>query len=161
MILIGGGLITSGLLEIYFRYYETQAQVALVQGEVAKTVVSKIAQSILEIEGQMKAVSLSQEIAVKGFGSEYKFDLMKLLNVAPAITEVVAIDVKALRALVVRYVILSDEEPDYSKAASFLQAKQGITFFGAVYFARGSEPYMTMAVPMEQFSEQRYWCSAV
>ena len=153
VILIGGGLIASGLLEIYFRYYETQAQVALVQGEVAQTVVSKIAQSILEIEGQMKAVSLSQEIAVKGFGSEYKFELMKLLNVAPAITEVVAIDVQgAPRVHVARFrAILSDEEPDYSKAAGFLQVKQGITFFGPVYFVRGSEPYMTMAVPIERF----------
>jgi signal transduction histidine kinase len=153
VILIGGGLIASGLLEIYFRYYETQAQVALVQGEVAQTVVSKIAQSILEIEGQMKAVSLSQEIAVKGFGSEYKFELMKLLNVAPAITEVVAIDVQgAPRVHAARFrAVLSDEEPDYSKAASFLQVKQGITFFGPVYFVRGSEPYMTMAVPIERF----------
>jgi signal transduction histidine kinase len=153
VILIGGGLIASGLLEIYFRYYETQAQVALIQGEVAQTVVSKIAQSILEIEGQMKAVSLSQEIAVKGFGSEYKFELMKLLNVAPAITDVVAIDVQgAPRVHVARFrAILSDEEPDYSKAASFLQVKQGITFFGPVYFVRGSEPYMTMAVPIERF----------
>ena len=153
VILIGGGLIASGLVEIYFRYYETRTQIALVQGEAAKTVVAKIAQSFLEIEGQMKAVALSPVIASEGFSADYKFELMKLLNVAPAITEVVAVDVRgAPRVHVARFrPILPEEEPDYSKAASFLQAKQGITFFGPVYFVRGSEPYMTMAVPVEQF----------
>src|SRR5262249_47122018 len=29
--------------------------------------------------------------------------------------------------------------------------RQGATFFGPVYFVRGSEPYMTMAVPIEEF----------
>jgi HAMP domain-containing protein len=32
-----------------------------------------------------------------------------------------------------------------------LQARQGATFFGPVYFVRGSEPYLTIAVPIEEF----------
>lgn len=153
VILIGSGMIASGLLEIYFRYYESQAEISLVQGEAAKAVVSKIAQSILEIEGQMKAITLSQDIANKGFAPGYRFELKKLLSVVPAITEVAALDGKGVPHVhVSRFrTIFPDEEPDYSKAASFLQAKQGITFFGPVYFVRGSEPYMTMAVPVEQF----------
>jgi hypothetical protein len=35
LILISGGLITSGLLEIYFRYNESRGQLALLQEEVA------------------------------------------------------------------------------------------------------------------------------
>ena len=68
--LIGGGLVTSGLLEIYFRYYENQEQIAVTQGEAAKAAVTKFAQYILEIEGQMKSATLSHVVAVNGLSPE-------------------------------------------------------------------------------------------
>jgi signal transduction histidine kinase/HAMP domain-containing protein len=151
--LIGGGMIASGLTEIYFRYYETQEHVAVVQGEAANAALSSIAQYILTVEGQMKSASLSQYIANREFDPKHKFELMKLLSLAPAISEVAAIDDQGVpRVHVSRFrAILPHEEPDYSKSAAFLQARQGVTFFGPVYFVRSSEPYMTIAVPMENF----------
>ena len=151
--LIGGGMILSGLTEIYFRSYETREQIGILQGEVANGALSKIAQYILIIEGQMRSTSLSQQIAERGFAPTNKFELMKLLYVAPAISEAVAIDRDgAPRLHLSRFrAILPNEEPDYSKSAAFLQARQGATFFGPVYFVRGSEPYITMAVPIEEF----------
>ena len=147
-------MITSGLTEIYFRSHETREQIGLVQGEVANAALAKIAQYILTIEGQMKAASLSQQIAEQGFAPAHKFELMKLLYVAPAISEVAAIDGDGVPRLhLSRFrAILPDEETDYAKSAAFLQARQGATFFGPVYFVRGSEPYMTMAVPIEEFT---------
>src|ERR1041385_8475879 len=97
--LIAGGMITSGLTEIYFRYYETQEQLGLLQSEVANAAMTKIAQYVLTIEGQMKATSLSQNISDRGLDSAYKFDLMKLLYMAPAITEVVALDIRGTARL--------------------------------------------------------------
>lgn len=154
VMLIGGGMIASGLLEIYFRYYESQEQIALVQGEVATGAVLKIAQFILEIEGQMKAATVSREIANQGLSPQYKFELMKLLSVVPAIAEVIAVDAHGVpRVHVSRFrAILPDAEQDYSNVASILQAKQGASYFGPVYFLRGSEPYMTLAVPIERFA---------
>ena len=151
--LIGGGLITSGLLEIYFRYYESQEQIAREQGEVASGAVLKIAQFILEIEGQMKAATVSRDIANKGLSPEYRFELKKLLSIAPAVSEVAALDADGLpRVHVSRFrAILPEGEQDYSKSAGFLQARQGATFFGPVQFVRGSEPYITIAVPIEGF----------
>ncbi len=151
--LIGGGMVLSGLTEIYFRSYETREQIGLVQGEAANAALSKIAQYVLTIEGQMKSTSLSQQIAERGFAPTQKFELMKLLYVAPAISEVAAVDHDgAPRLHVSRFrAILPNEETDYSKSAAFLQARQGATFFGPVYFVRDSEPYMTMAVPIEEF----------
>ena len=151
--LIGGGMILSGLTEIYFRSYETREQIGLLQGETANGALTKIAQFILTIEGQMKSTSLSQQIAERGLAPANKFELMKLLYVAPAIAEAAAIDREGLPRLhVSRFrAILPDEETEYSKSAAFLQARQGATFFGPVYFVRGSEPYLTMAVPIEEF----------
>ncbi|HEY6367273.1 MAG TPA: GAF domain-containing protein [Candidatus Binatia bacterium] len=153
VILISGGMIASGLTEMYFRSYETREQIGLLQGEVANAALSKIAQYVLTIEGQMKAATLSQPIAEGGFDPAHKFELMKLLYIAPAITEAAAIDGDGVpRIHVSRFrTILPNEESDYSKAPAFLQARQGATFFGPVYFVRGSEPYLTMAVPIERF----------
>ena len=83
--LIGGGMIASGLTEIYFRYYETQEHVAVVQGEAANAALSSIAQYVLTVEGQMKSASLSPHIANREFDPKHKFELMKLLSLAPAI----------------------------------------------------------------------------
>jgi signal transduction histidine kinase len=153
VILIAGGMIASGLTEIYFGYYETQEQIGLVQGEAANAALAKIAQYILTIEGQMKSTTVSQQVAIRGFDPAHKFELLKLLYVAPAITEAVAInDDGRPRLHVSRFrAILPQEEIGYSKSAAFLQARQGVSFFGPVYFVRGSEPYMTIAVPIEQF----------
>ncbi len=151
--LIGGGMIASGLTEIYFRSHEAREQIGLVQGEAANAALSKIAQYILTIEGQMKATSLSQRIAEGGFESARQFELMKLLYVAPAISEAAAIDGDGVpRLQLSRFrTILPEHATDYAKSPAFLQASQGATFFGPVYFVRGSEPYLTMAVPIEEY----------
>src|SRR4029079_10839627 len=39
-----------------------------------------------------------------------------------------------------------------SSAVPFKVARQGKSYFGPVYFVRGSEPYMTIAVPIERFA---------
>ncbi len=152
-ILISGGLITGGALELYFRYLEIRDEVSLLQGEAAKAVSSNIARYILDIEGEMKEVALSQQLTRREFSPENQFELMKLLKTVPAITEVVSLDENGVpRAHVARFrVVFSDEEPNYSKSPSFSQASQGLTFFGPVHFVNDTDPYMTMAVPRERY----------
>lgn len=152
--LIGGGMIASGLLEIYFHYHEIQERIAIEQREVANAAILRIGQFIIDIESKMKAATLSRNIADKGLSPEYRFELKKLLSVAPAITEVVAFDSEGVERLhLSRFkTTFSDAKQDYSKSANFLQAKQGASYFGPVYFVRGSEPYMTIAVPIEKFA---------
>ncbi len=48
--------------------------------------------------------------------------------------------------------VLPDAKKDLSTAAPFKQAQRGKSYFGPVYFVRGSEPYMTIAVPIERFA---------
>jgi signal transduction histidine kinase len=153
VILIAGGLVTSGLLEIYFRYYETQEQIGRLQAQVANEAVAKIAEYFLQIEKEMKSATTNRFVAEKRFSAEYRFELLKVLSFTPAITELVALDRDGVvRIHVSRFrVILPEEEPDYSKAPSFLQAKEGVTFFGPVYFMGGYEPYTTIAVAIERF----------
>ena len=154
VILIGSGLITSGLLEIYFRYQESRNNLALLQQEVAAGAAFKIERFIREIEGTMKGATRSREIAPRGITPEYRFELEKLLLIAPAITEAVALDAEgAIQVQASRLrTVLPEGKPDLDASAGFQEAKQGKSYFGPVYFVRGSEPYMTIAVPIERFA---------
>ena len=153
VVFIGGALITSGTLEIYFRYYETQEHLRLLQREILTAASLNIGQFVQEIETQMKATTVSNIIATKGISPEFKFDLRELLSVAPAIAEAVAVDMHGVpRVQVSRLRLVPLDAPrDYSGSPIFQQAKQGVSSVGPVYFVGGSEPYTTIALPIESF----------
>ena len=154
VLLISGGLITSGVVEIYFRYQESRENLALFQQEVASGAAFKIERFVQEIERTMKGATKSREIAPKGLAPEYRFELEKLLLIAPAITEVVAMDTEGnvrLQASRLR-TVLPGGKRDQPSSAAFKQAKEGKSYFSPVYFVRGSEPYMTIAIPIERFA---------
>jgi len=153
-ILIGGGLITSGLLEIYFRYKESQEQVALLHQEVTAGTAFEIERFIQDLEGTIRAATKSREIVRKGLTPEYKFELEKLLTIARPITEVAALDAHGFAQLRVSRLraVFPVEQRDRSGSVAFRQAKEGKSYFGPVYFVRSSEPYMTVAVPIERFA---------
>jgi signal transduction histidine kinase len=154
VVLIGGGLITSGLVEIYYRYHESRDQLGRLQKEIAASAASKIQNFVQEIHNILKGATKSRDIAPKGLTAEFRFELEKLLLIAPAVTEAVAlnengmIQVQASRLRTV----LPDAKKDLSDSAAFKQAHQGKSYFSPVYFVRGSEPYMTIAVPIERFA---------
>ncbi|HWI15984.1 MAG TPA: cache domain-containing protein, partial [Burkholderiales bacterium] len=154
VILIGGGLITSGLTEIYFRYRENLAHIAQLQQEVANGAAFKIGRFIDEIHDSMKATTMSREAAAGDVPADYKFELERLLLIAPAITEAIALDAHGLvRARAARLrAVLPEGTKDFSTSPAFQQARQGKSYFGPIYFVRDTEPYMTIAVPIEQFA---------
>src|SRR5499426_2488588 len=154
VLLIGGGLITSGLVEIYFRYLESREQLAAVQKEVATGAAVKIERFVQEIHNTLKGATKSREIAPKGLTTEFRFELEKLLLIAPAVTEALALDENgAIRVQASRLrTVLPEAKRDLANAPPFQTAKQGKSYFGPVHFVRGSEPYMTIAVPIERFA---------
>jgi len=92
VILISGGLVTSGLSELYFRYRESAADLVRLHQEITSGAASKIEQFVEEIERTTRGAAKSREITEKGLSPEYRFELRRLLAIAPAITEAVAID---------------------------------------------------------------------
>lgn len=153
VILIAGGLITSGLLEVYFRYRESQEHLALLQKEAATVAALRIERFIHDVETAMKAAAKGREISHGGISSDYKIELKRLLFLAPAITEAVAVDAHGVKQVQIsRFRAVSpDMKIDFANSTAFQQAKQGKAYFGPVYFVRNSEPYMTIALPIEPF----------
>src|SRR5882762_7370692 len=154
VVLIGGGLITSGLVEIYFRYHESREQLALQQKEIASGAAFKIEHFVQEIHNVLKGATKSRDIAPRGLTPDFRFELEKLLLIAPAITEAVALNqegVIQVQASRLR-TVLPDAKKNLATVEAFKQAREGKSYFGRVYFVRGSEPYMTIAVPIERFA---------
>jgi signal transduction histidine kinase len=153
-LLVGGGLIISGAVEIYYRYQESQEHLAQVQKEVANGAAIKIERFVHEMHNVLRGVTRSREIAPRGLTDEFRFELEKLLLTTPAVTDALALDENgAIKVQASRLrTVLPEAKRDLSIAPSFKHAKQGKSYFGPVHFVRGSEPYMTIAVPIERFA---------
>jgi signal transduction histidine kinase len=154
VVLISGGLISSGTLEIYFRYRESYENLSLIQQTLATAAAFKTEQFIHEIENAMRTATKSPEIARKGLSGTFQAELTRLLLVTPAIEEVSALDVGGrIRLEASRFrAILPEEQDEIPSQRAFEMARKGKAFFGPVYFAQGSEPYNSIAVPIERFA---------
>jgi signal transduction histidine kinase len=153
-VLLAGGLITSGLWEIYFRYQEIRAHIALAQQEAAAGAAARLGQFIQELHRSVTATTRSREVSAKGLSPDYQFELERLLLIAPAITEVVALDDSGLvRARASRLrTVLPEDQHDFSATLAFQQARRGQTHFGPAHFVRDAEPFMSIAVPIEHLA---------
>ncbi len=151
VILIAGGLISAGLLEIYFRYEEGLEQVGLMQQDAANGAALRIERFIQDIATTMTAATKSAEINSPEISKEYEFELKRLLFLAPAITEAVALDTDGvIQAQASRFRAASPLlRKNFSQSAAFRESKQGKSYFGSVYL-RDLEPYVTVAVPIVQ-----------
>jgi signal transduction histidine kinase len=154
VILLGGGLITSGLLEIDFRYRENHENISLLQLEVATAAAFKTEQFIQQIESALRTATKSPQIARKGISDEFQAELTRLLLVTPAIEEAMVLDLAGdIRLQASRFrAMLPEDKEEMPPQTAFEAAKDGKSFFGPVYFARGSEPYSSIAVPIERFA---------
>jgi signal transduction histidine kinase len=154
LLLVSGGLLTSGIVELFFRYRENVEVIQALQREMAQGAAFKIQQFVRDIEKTLRASTQAQEIIAAGLTEAYRFELLRLLKVAPAVTEAVALDVDGRERLQVSRVrmLVPEEQRDRSMTAAFTGAREGHSYFGQVYFVRESEPYMTIAVPMERFA---------
>ena len=92
VIIICAGLITSGLLEVYFSHQENLDHFGLIQKEIATSTAFKIEQFVQETERTLRAATRSREIVRDGLSTGYKWELRRLLVNAPAVTEAVAFD---------------------------------------------------------------------
>jgi signal transduction histidine kinase len=153
LVLISCGLIISGVSELYFRYRESAADLVRLQQEITSGAASKIEHFIQEIERTTRGAAKNREITAKGLSPEYRFELRRLLAIAPAITEAVAIDSDGIARVAVSRLtrVLPVDETIDSTLPALQLAKEGKSYFGPVYFYRDSEPYMTIAVPIERY----------
>jgi hypothetical protein len=132
LILLSSGFIAGGAIELGFRYQESVNSIWLLQTEMANRAAFKIHQFMQGIDKTMRTVTQTQRLAESGLTKDFEFALIKLLK-------------RVQLALPGDLISRSDDEV-------FLRAKGGVSYFSPVYFVGNSEPYATIATPIERFA---------
>jgi signal transduction histidine kinase len=140
-------LLANGLLEIWFSYQEHRASLVRIQREQAQAAAAKIEQFIKEIEGQIGWTTQLPWTAGSSL-EQRRFDALRLLRQAPAITEIAQLDSTGHEQLLVSRLAMDviGGGTDLSKEPKFTEAVAHRIYYGPVYFRRESEPYMTLAM---------------
>ncbi len=169
--LVGGVLMASSLVELYFAYQATKG--AIVREERAKAVAAaaKIEEFARDIERRVRettrAASDDPAAAQLGLGKlafrgglgaalteQRELDFLRLLHDVPAISELSHLDVSGKEQLRVSRLALDavGSQEDFSQAPKFLETRSGKTYWSPVYLRNGVEPYLTLAVPVGQYA---------
>ncbi len=144
--LVGAALIVNGAIEMYYSYAESRQALIAVQREKAQAAAAVIEQFVKEIERQ---VAWATAFLPAGHGPEQRqLDFLRLLRLAPAITEVSYLDAEGREQIKVSRVGMDTlrSNADFSRDPAFLEAKANKRYVGPVYFRKGSEPYLALAV---------------
>ena len=170
--LVGGVLIASSLVDLYFSYQETKRALVQIEHEKAAAAAHEIERSVKEIERQLRAVALQvsvddsaatsgrdivryREGLAEALAEQREIDYLRLLRSVSAITDIRHLDVAGKEQLLVsRFAIDTlGGGQDFSAHPAFIGArKSNKTHHGEVYFQNDSEPYMSIAVPSGDYA---------
>ncbi len=166
LVLVGGVLMASSLVELYFAYRETQDAILRVERAKAVAAAARIEQFLKEVELQVRETTrtasddpdASQVGPAKlgfrqGLGAamaeQRELDFLRVLRNVPAVGELSHLDLAGKEQLRVSRLdpdVVGSQE-DFSRAPKFLEARAGKTYWSPVYLKNESEPYVTLAVP--------------
>jgi signal transduction histidine kinase len=146
--LVGGMLVASGAIGIYFSWGETEDHLVALQIEKAESAATRIEQYVRDIEHEMSWTALPRTEGDNAL-EQRRIEYLKLLRQAPAITEVVWIDAAGREQLRVSRLAMDAVSSgiDLSAEPKFRAASVGHVYYGPVYFRKGTEPYLTIARP--------------
>ena len=147
--LVAGLLLLSGGISAYFSVRETEVQLGELQEEKAKAAAIRIEQFVLDIEHQMGWAALPVSFDGSNELEQRRIALLKLMRQVPAITEAAWVDAAGREKSRVSRLAMdsSGADSDMSGNPLLLATDKGKTQFGAVYFLKGTEPYMTVVRP--------------
>ncbi|HVL73283.1 MAG TPA: cache and HAMP domain-containing protein, partial [Beijerinckiaceae bacterium] len=139
-------LVVNGGLSLWLNYEEAKRTALRVQQEMAHAATERIDGFVSAIESQI-GWTTRQEWRRIGL-EQQRYDFIRLLRQAPAVTEVSYIDGAGREQLKVSRLApdVVGSNLDLAGEPRFARAVAERVWFGPVYFRRGSEPYMTIAV---------------
>ena len=171
LVLVGGVLMASSLVELYFSYRETQ--IAILRVERAKAVAAAVGieQLLKEIEQQVRETTRTasddpdasqvgqgrlgfREGLGAAMAEQRELDFLRVLRNVPAVSELAHLDLAGKEQLRVSRLGLDvvGSQEDFSRTPKFLEAKAGKTYWSPVYLKNDSEPYVTLAVPVGKYA---------
>ena len=173
LFLVGGVLVASSLVELYFSYDETKRAIVGLEREKAEAAANRIEQYVLSVERDVRGTLYpsaddssaapsgpqsqrpGQSLAA-ATAQQREIDFLRLLRNTPAITDIRHIDNTGKERLSVSRVTLdmADSGKDFAESPQFLVTQAKKRFFSPVYFRNESEPYMSIAVALDEPSPE-------
>src|SRR5712691_9881175 len=171
LVLVGGVLMASSLVELYFSYRETQLAILRVERAKAVAAAVGIEQFLKEVEAQVRETTrtasddpdASQVGTAKlgfrqGLGAamaeQRELDFLRVLRNVSAVSALSHLDLAGKEQLRVSRLdpdVVGSQE-DFSRAPKFIEARAGKTYWSPVYLRNESEPYATLAVPVGKYA---------
>jgi signal transduction histidine kinase/CheY-like chemotaxis protein len=139
-------LLLSSLVSAYFAFQGQQQALIRLQESEAKAAAQRITQFITEIESQL---GWATHLPLTGPDvSQQHFDARRLLRQVPAVMEIGLVDADGRERLRASRLQMDtvDSKADFSADPRFRNAIQSRVSYGAVYFRRETEPFMTLSV---------------
>ena len=169
--LVGGVLMASSLVELYFAYQETKGAIVREERATAMAAAAKIEEFARDIERRVRettrAASDDPAAAQLGLGklafrgglgaaltAQRELDFLRLLRDVPAISELGHLDVSGKEQLRVSRLALdaTGSQEDFSQAPKFVETRSGRTYWSPVYLRNGVAPFLTLAIPVGQYA---------
>src|SRR6185369_786990 len=169
--LVGGVLMASSLVELYFAYQQTKAVIVREERATAVATAAKIEEFARDVERRVREISQAAsddpaaaqlglgKLAFRGelgaaLAEQRELDFLRLLRDIPAITELAHVDVSGKEQLRVARLALDGvgSQEDFSQAPKFRETRSSKTHWSPVYFRSGVQPYVTLAVPVGQYA---------
>ncbi|MBI4247602.1 MAG: response regulator [Candidatus Rokubacteria bacterium] len=156
LVLVGGVLLASSLIELYFSYQETKTALVRLEREKAVAAAARIEEFTKDIERQLAWTTHVAFDDPRAARDQREIDFLRLLRNIPAITELSYIDGAGREQLRVSRLALDEigSGRNLSSDPKSTAPKSGRTYFGPVYFRNESEPYMTIAVPGGEYGSE-------
>ncbi len=171
LVLVGGVLMASSLVELYFSYRETQRAIVRVERAKAVAAAARIEQFLKEVELQVRETTRTasddpdasqvgpgklgfREGLGAALAQQRELDFLRVLRNVPAISELSHLDLSGKEQIRVSRLDpdIVESQEDFSQAPKFVEAKTGKTYWSPVYFKNESEPYVTLAVPVGKYA---------
>jgi signal transduction histidine kinase/CheY-like chemotaxis protein len=139
-------LLANSLFGIWLSYQDHKASFVRLQREQAALAAVKIGNFIKEIEGQLGWTTQWQ--GAEATLEERRLDALRLLRQVSAVTEFAWIDEAGRERLRISRMDpdVIGSEKDLSHETAFIEGIARKVYYGPVYFRRGSEPYLTLAL---------------
>ncbi len=146
--LVASSLIANAAIQMFYTWRESQLAISAIQREKAQGAAAVIEQFIREIEGQVGWTTHANVLAGATGVDQRRFDFLRLLRQAPAVTEVTFVDPQGREQLKVSRLAMDvvGSGTDYSADPRFIEAKARRRHVSSVYFRKESEPYLTLSI---------------
>jgi signal transduction histidine kinase len=139
-------LLLSGLVSANLALRQQRAAIETLQDAQADASVVRIAQFLRDVEQQMSwltALPWTEDAA-----PQRRIDALRVLRQSPAITDLVLLDESGRERVAESRMDIGrlDTRADRSASPAFAAARADRSYRGDVYFRKGSEPFVTVAV---------------